>query len=185
MQLIDKRIDLIKMLPPGTIGAEIGVQRGYFSIEILNDAQVGKLFLVDAWKRLGESYVDDLVVGDQDENFRLTQQHIAGHLPGARVEIVRGMSVEVAVNWKGPRLDWVYIDADHSYSACHADLCAWSKLINPGGYIMGHDYEAGGHGIVYGVVPAVKDFCEHYGWEIYALTKDEVPSFCLKRISAA
>lgn len=181
MKKIPTRIDLIKQLPPGSIGAEIGVQKGYFSIEILNEANVGKLFLVDAWKRQGESYADDLTVGDQDDNLRQTMHHIAGHIPGGRVEIVQAMSVDAATNWKGPMLDWVYIDADHSYGACYSDLVAWARLIKTGGAIFGHDYAEGGHGIQYGVIPAVRDFCEKYGWEIAALTDEPVPSFALRR----
>lgn len=181
MQLVPKRIDLIKNLPPGSFGAEIGVQKGYFSIEILNDAHVGKLFLVDAWKRQGDSYADDLTVGDQEDNLRQTQFHIRGHMPGGRVEIIQGMSVDVATNWTGPELDWVYIDADHSYGACYSDLVAWSKHIKPGGSIFGHDYAEGGHGITYGVIPAVKDFCDKYGWRLTALTNESVPSFAIKK----
>ena len=181
IQKIEKRIDLIKNLPSGTVGAEIGVQKGYFSIEILNEASVGKLFLVDAWKRQGESYIDDLTVGDPEDNLRQTKRHIAGHLPGGRVQIIQGMSVEVALNWKGPMLDWVYIDADHSYSACYSDLVAWGRLVKPDGRIMGHDYVGGNHGVIYGVIGAVTDFCDRFGWELDAITQDDGPSFSMKK----
>lgn len=181
MNLVPTRIDLIKLLPNGTIGAEIGVQKGYFSVQILNEATVGKLFLVDAWKRQGPSYLDDETVGDQADNLRQTEHHIAGHIPGGRVEIIRAMSVDAATNWKGPPLDWVYIDADHSYGACYSDLVAWARVIKRDGSIFGHDYAEGGHGIKYGVIEAVRDFCEKYGWELTALTDEPVPSFAIRR----
>lgn len=37
-------------------------------------------------------------------------------------------------------LDFVWIDADHSYAAVMADLQAWSKKMKPGGTLAGHDY---------------------------------------------
>jgi cephalosporin hydroxylase len=37
-------------------------------------------------------------------------------------------------------LDFVYIDADHSFDAVLNDILAWKKVIRPGGWIGGHDY---------------------------------------------
>lgn len=180
---INKRIDLIKMLPAGSLVAEIGVWRGYFSIEILNECQVGKLFLVDAWQKF-PGYFDAINEQDQEENLRLTRHHIRGHLPGGRVEIVRGFSLDVAANDKTiPPLDAVYIDADHCKSAAYNDLVAWSKRLKPGGLIMGHDYcrfdLGNGHRIE--VIDAVEDFCRDFGWEITHLTDEESPSYVLQK----
>lgn len=36
--------------------------------------------------------------------------------------------------------DSVYIDADHNYAECLADIQAWSPLVKPGGLISGHDF---------------------------------------------
>ena len=97
------------------------------------------------------------------------------------MEIIKAMSVDAATNWKGPPIDWVYIDADHSYGACYSDLVAWARLISPGGCIMGHDYAEGGHGVLYGVIPAVRDFCEKHRWELTTLSDENPPSFCIER----
>ena len=37
-------------------------------------------------------------------------------------------------------LGLVFIDGEHTYNACKADLEAWSPLIAPGGYLCLHDY---------------------------------------------
>lgn len=184
MITLPKRIDLIKLLPPGALMAEIGVWRGYFSIEILNETSVGKLFLVDAWKPQ-PVYNDHLVEDDHEENLRLTKHHCRGHLMGGRVQIVRGDSLYVAENDRTiPPLHAAFIDANHSYEACLADLLAWEKRLRPDGVLLGHDYTETHPNAIkwgFGVVAAVRDFCATRGWEITHLTNEDFPSFRLQR----
>jgi predicted O-methyltransferase YrrM len=40
----------------------------------------------------------------------------------------------------GLRFDSVFIDADHNYAECRADIEAWQSLLNAGGLLCGHDY---------------------------------------------
>jgi predicted O-methyltransferase YrrM len=184
MQTYAKRIDLIKALPAGAVLAEIGVWKGYFSIEMLNHSRIGKLFLVDAWKPQ-PSYNDPLTDTDHEANLSECKHHIRGHLASGRVVIVRGTSVEVAANDRTiPPLDAVYIDADHSYEACGADLVAWSKRLKPDGVILGHDYTENEQAKKwnFGVIPAVRDFCANYGWKLTALTTEDFASYRLERV---
>jgi hypothetical protein len=48
----------------------------------------------------------------------------------------------------------VFIDADHSYEGCKADILAWKDKVIKGGYVYGHDY---GDGCWEGVKRAVHD----------------------------
>ena len=59
------------------------------------------------------------------------------------IKPVRGESVAVARDWRGPVLDVVFIDGDHSLEGCYADLCAWGGRLKPGGQLLGHDAEPG------------------------------------------
>jgi hypothetical protein len=183
MITVPTRIDLIKMQRPNSVGAEIGVWKGYFSIEILNHTRVKKLYLVDAWKPQ-PSYNDPLTDTDHEKNLSECKRHIRGHLPSGRVVIVRGESVHVAkFDRTIPPLDWVYIDADHSFEACYADLFAWSFRLGPEGVLLGHDYTNNEQAQKwnFGVIPAVKKFCEDFGWVHTHITAEDFASYCLQR----
>ncbi len=62
--------------------------------------------------------------------------YLAGH-----ISMIQKTSVEAAKDWPAGKLvDMVYIDADHSYEGCKADIEAWFSKVRPGGIICGHDY---------------------------------------------
>ena len=48
-------------------------------------------------------------------------------------------TLEAAANWTEP-IDYLYIDADHSYDSVWADLVAWMPYVRKGGLIIGDDY---------------------------------------------
>jgi predicted O-methyltransferase YrrM len=56
--------------------------------------------------------------------------------------------------WTEP-IDYLYVDADHSYEAVQADLRAWVPHVKPGGLILGDDY---GHHSFPGVARAWDEF---------------------------
>ena len=54
---------------------------------------------------------------------------------------MRARSVEAAKAITDGSLDFVFIDADHSYEGCKADIEAWLPKVKPRGFIGGHDYD--------------------------------------------
>ncbi|MCA9059326.1 MAG: class I SAM-dependent methyltransferase [Planctomycetaceae bacterium] len=58
------------------------------------------------------------------------------------VEVLESLSVDAArlCRSRGLVFDWAFIDADHNYAECRADIEVWSALIRRGGIIAGHDY---------------------------------------------
>lgn len=186
MITLPKRIDLIKLLPPGSAMAEVGVWRGYFSTEILNHApNVSKLFLVDAWKRQVWSKYEQQSDEQHELDLAECKRHIRGHLPSGRVVIKRGTSADIALNDRTiPPLAGVFIDACHEYEFVTEDLTNWSKRLGPGGVLMGHDFTDTHPNAIkwgFGVVKAVHDFCENYGWELTHVTAEDFPSYRLEK----
>jgi hypothetical protein len=74
------------------------------------------------------------------------------------------------------KVDFIYVDADHSYEWCMRDLKNSLKAVSKGGIIAGHDY----HPNTFGVWNAVNEFCKNTGLEIFALSNDKLPSFMIR-----
>lgn len=180
-QILPTRIDLIAMLPQGTRIAEIGVWRAYFTTKMLDLPNLGLVYAIDSWKPRPE-YHDPLAPDDHEQNLLECLHNLRGHIPGGRVRVVRMDSLDAAKSFKPGELDAVYIDADHSYEACLADLKAWSKIVTRNGYILGHDYTSNEQAKKwkFGVIEAVAEFCKSEGWHITHLTKEDFASYCLR-----
>lgn len=168
------RSDLLALIPPNAIIAEIGVFKGEFSREILMECQPKTLVLVDIW-------VGTFGSGDKDgknhvevpDMLKTYLQLAMSHVDTPSVRLVRCDSKSFFEHWTPNFFDAVYIDADHSYESVFMDMVGSMKVVKPGGFIMGHDY----HGQVR---QAVDDFCQYHGLEISAVTKDGCPSFLVR-----
>ena len=118
------------------VGAEIGVHRGKTSATLLARRPLLTLYMVDYWglaegvpppegKYGREIYEEALAETDFAKNRRM---------------IVKGVSPEVATEVPDG-LDFVFVDAGHTYGECLDDLRAWWPKIKPGGYLFGHDID--------------------------------------------
>src|SRR3990167_2175007 len=116
-------------------GVEVGVFGGYFSEVLLSTWKGRKLWLIDAWANLPD-YDDSLFMSNQpvkrsteytpqdwDRVMAECQKKIARFAD--RAEIIRERSPEAAGHFADASLDFIYIDANHSYNGVLADLRAW------------------------------------------------------------
>ena len=53
---------------------------------------------------------------------------------------LRGDSSEMANHFANASVDFVFIDANHSYDSVKRDIIAWQPKVRSGGIIAGHDY---------------------------------------------
>jgi len=70
--------------------------------------------------------------------------------------VTKSDSAEAAKLYKDKSVDFVFIDADHSYQAVKKDIFAWLPKIRKGGFIGGHDIQ---RTVVY---HAVQDALENF-----------------------
>ena len=179
------RLEMIHELPVGLFGAEIGVQRGDFSAEMLT-TRLGKLHLVDCWRPTGATSADPANIdeGGHEENYRFTLARFVREIAEGRVVVHRATSLVAAKRFADASLGFAYLDAAHDYESVLADLIHWAPKIEKGGALCGHDYtsSSAARRMGFAVIEAVSDFCEACPWELVAITDEEWPSFMLKRL---
>jgi SAM-dependent methyltransferase len=124
-----------------TLAAEVGVQRGNFSRQLLS-TWPGELLMIDAWERLPDYQDVSNVYNDEHAQLMAVAQQVAQAF-APRGVIVKAKSPECAVSYADGSLDLVYLDANHSYEAVLADIQAWLPKLRPGGALAGHDYVDG------------------------------------------
>jgi hypothetical protein len=158
-------------------GVEIGVQEGLYSYEILSRSKLKTLYSIDPWSTYtGRVYND---VGDTSQeihDYRYLKTIMKLMQFGTRSVCIRQASCEAVKLFKDESLDFIYIDANHSYEAVKEDLERWFPKIKPGGIFAGHDYlngevpygtEWGSTGITdFGVKQAVDEFTEKGGFTL-------------------
>lgn len=122
---------------------EVGVWRGR-TTKVLATACPGTVWAVDHWQgaqsddRQAALYQDGLAEARRDFFRNLSREIGCG-----RVRVMEGKSTEVAADLLvtfGAMFDVIFIDADHSYEGCKADIAAYRPLLKAGGLFCGHDY---------------------------------------------
>jgi hypothetical protein len=134
--------------------AEIGVKKGVFSRVICEAFPGVEHFCVDHYPP-GPSVSWDV----QEKRFGVAQKR----LKDFNVQHIKKPSAHAADEIPKNSLDFVYIDADHSFENVMIDLILWAQRVRLGGIVSGHDYKLG-------VKDAVDAYCRHYGIELFVTT---------------
>lgn len=144
-------------------GAEVGVAYGGHAEAILNISTLDKLYGVDPYLHT-ESYHDpmNLPQAEFDELYLYVLERLARF--GDRYEHIRKTSKQAVDEIPG-QIDFIYIDADHSYDGVWRDLCAWYAKVREGGVIGGHDYD---HPSFPSIKKAVDEFFRRFAWKVHA-----------------
>lgn len=153
-------------------GVEVGIFAGETSHQFLRHKNVF-LFMVDnyrakeeqpeTYKASGDYHANTLSRAEQD-TLRKAAEEATSFAQERRMILIKD-SVIAAQEFDEGSLDFVFIDADHSYEGVHGDIEAWRSKIGPGGVLGGHDYDLPTHP-KFGVKRAVHEAVEKYGWEL-------------------
>jgi SAM-dependent methyltransferase len=135
------------LLANPTAGAELGAHAGKFTEQMLAAFPRLLLFAVDTWA---------VTPGYEHYDFPDIRRAFVRRTGkfGKRVKPLHMDTVSAALEVKDASLDFVFIDADHSYAGVAADIDAWRYKVKPGGILCGHDY---GHPRFPGVKQAVDE----------------------------
>ena len=181
------RIELIKQISHECkSGVEVGSFKGEFAKEICK-VWHGNLYMVDVWRGLGDEYLDASNHNIHTTAYADAMKSIEGYED--RAIMVRTDSLNGSMMFQDESLDFVYIDANHAYDYVVQDIQLWYPKIKKNGYLMGHDYIAmdwdndphfadcygkdkhiysnnGFYFGVFGVNPAVDEFCNKHGYTL-------------------
>ena len=150
-------------------GVEVGVFTGALSKLLLKREDL-KLHMVDPWVESDPNseyaktdFHGKLSEAQQQKCFLMTVDATA--FAGKRASIIRNDSMTAANQFRPGSLDFVFLDADHTYNAVRNDLAAWVNKLKPGGVLCGHDYD---HPQFpeWGVKRAVDEFCALHGYKL-------------------
>lgn len=184
----DSRMEMLYEIPQGSDCCEVGVFAGDFSRQIAAICDPSRLVLVDAFASWSFSCDENganprTLSGD----YLLTEaKALAKARPG--VEVYSGLSSLVLPTFADHSLDFIYLDADHSYEGVKNDLAQAWRLVRYGGFIAGHDYSINAEKCVdashyanFGVKRAVDEFLDEHDLMLYGIAMDGYTSFVIKK----
>ena len=163
------------------VGVEVGVDKGEFSTHLLGSSSLKTLFCVDTWQNeFGSNYKPGFYDPQGDNRYQDAINTLKEF--GERVVPMRGTSVDMAnsISAKFPnqKIDFCYIDGDHTYEGVYVDIRAWLPKMRIGGIIAGHDYHThpdgpksgimgwDGKQLPFGVNTVVDGYCQRYGYPL-------------------
>jgi predicted O-methyltransferase YrrM len=171
-------------------GVEIGVFKGQFTRQLLENWN-GTMYMIDPWRPLGDEYIDSSNHREHTDAYERTMENIKGY--ENRAFMLRGLGEELVDIFEDNSLDFIYIDGNHAYDYVVQDMKLWWPKLKKGGLFAGHDYllmdwsyiegrdpenkkdkhiwmndgsdAPLGYAGVFGVNPAVEEFCADHGYE--------------------
>lgn len=133
------------------IGVELGVKEGYLSSTFLSINTDLIMHSVDLWgshESISETH-------DHDTNYNLAVSNLKKF--DGRSIIHKMLTIDAIKKFDDNSLDFVYIDATHTYEAVKQEIELWSKKVKPDGLISGHDYVSGWPGVIKAVNESIID----------------------------
>lgn len=169
MKAPDQRAQaILRRLGKNPVGAELGVFRGSLSRRLLTRKDL-RLTMVDSWGTYRPGYREssDFLAAqtEGDQEAARSAAEVITRFAEDRRTIIRDDTVKAAAFVEDGSLDFVFVDADHTYENCKLDLEAWFPKVRPGGLFSGHDYIAANYPL-WGVKKAVDEFAAARGLPI-------------------
>lgn len=134
--------NIVRKLPDHSHIVEVGSWKGkssvFMAVEIINSGKSIKFDCVDTWmgSKDGLTHNNPSVVNDQLYDIFIQNIEPVKHI----INPIRMTSFEASKLYENCSLDFVFIDAGHSYASVKQDIESWLPKIKTGGILAGHDY---------------------------------------------
>lgn len=123
------------------VGTWKGKSAAFMAVEIANSKKNIKFYCVDVWQNTGDP---NLLINKDPLSINGTiYNHFLENISPVinYINPVKKTSVEAALNFKNNSLDFVFIDASHTYEDVTKDLQVWFPKIKKEGTLAGHDFD--------------------------------------------
>ena len=131
---------LATRLPDEASVVEVGNWKGRSTIAIcegLRSKRAPRLYAVDTFlgdEGMRQRHRDEILQG------AIYNEFLGNTSEYPFVHVLRLDSVRASRTVEDRSIDWVFIDAEHTYEQVSADITAWFPKLRPGGIISGHDF---------------------------------------------
>lgn len=127
-----------------TSGAELGVWYGETFKYLVNNCPSLTLFGVDLYEQQPENDGPQKYYPGEDGHKWEHEKYYADiqkfcETSNGRAKIYKGKTTDAAKLIADESLDFVFIDADHSFMGVDEDITHWAPKVKKDGYIIGHD----------------------------------------------
>ena len=167
------RYEVLKLLPKGGTAVEVGVAYGDFTIHILNQLQPAHFIAIDTFGiKAGEEPWGRKVLADrQCTHLEYYQQTFAPFIEKGIMTCKQGLSWELLQQFPDHSIDYLYVDADHSYSSVRKEIDAFKSKMKDGAIVQFNDYTYFDQNALmpYGVPKAVHEFMLEEQYEMLYL----------------
>ena len=136
------------------VGAWLGKSTNYLATQIRESKKNINFTTVDTWKGTDDEDIHQQIVGtfNGDIFYEFMDNTSLCNNYGV-FETIKDTSRKASQQFSNNSIDFIMLDAGHSYDALKDDLDAWYHKVKPGGYITGDDY-----GVFSGVTQAANEF---------------------------
>ena len=141
------------------VGSWLGTSAIYLATEIKNRNKNIKLICVDTWEgTVGDEHLKNLKEKLPKPPYEVFLENVKKSGIEKYISSRKTTSLQAAQSFKDESIDFVFIDAAHSYRHIMDDIKAWYPKVKKGGVISGHDYMPTHPKSIPGVVRAVNEF---------------------------
>lgn len=119
------------------IGSWKGHSISYLAQQLLLLKKDFELYAIDLWE---DSKMPDVQVPELPYIFEIFQENLQRVRVEKFVKSIHSDSVKASFLFQDGAVDFVFIDADHSYESVTQDIIHWKPKVKSGGILAGHDY---------------------------------------------